>query len=292
MACFATYASRSITAEMPQAWKPFISYKSGNIIAFLDNLMNSYLYGERFDEISELAYEALGAAGALSKLPAEALVDCCVFAGIDKLLIAWIRGRLESEDLDAKLGGKTIPEICTLRRKMHFGKRFRSEYFILENAFYIMAPGLYVPVTGIENIVKQYTAQDYLIDRRYRYFYLYFDRLESSADFERLRDLVSYDERYEFSGHYWCSQRRQDLRAGQIPLFLACQHSGGEGGTGAALRGSEHPVFRQQANFRVGCVPLRDGRYQRPDHGKKPRCASYLRGLLPRQRAHRGCLFP
>ena len=190
MACFATYASRSITAEMPQAWKPFISYKSGNIIAFLDNLMNSYLYGERFDEISELAYEALGTAGALSKLPVEALVDCCVFAGIDKLLIAWIRGRLESEDLDAKLGGKTIPEICTLRRKMHFGKRFCSEYFILENAFYIMAPGLYVPVTGIENIVKQYTAQDYLIDRRYRYFYLYFDRLESSADFERLRDLV------------------------------------------------------------------------------------------------------
>ena len=48
----------------------------------------------------------------------------------------------------------------------------------------------YFPVTGIENIVKQYTAQDYLIDRRYRYFYLYFDRLESSADFERLRDLV------------------------------------------------------------------------------------------------------
>lgn len=190
MACFATYTSRSITAEMPQAWKPFISYKSGNIIAFMDNLMNSYLYGERFDEISELAYEALGAAGVLSKLPVEALVDCCVFAGIDKLLIAWIRGRLESEDLDAKLGGKTIPEICTLRRKMHFGKRFRSEYFILENAFYIMAPGLYVPVTGIENIVKQYTAQDYLIDRRYRYFYLYFDRLESSADFERLRDLV------------------------------------------------------------------------------------------------------
>ena len=92
MACFATYASRSITAEMPQAWKPFISYKSGNIIAFLDNLMNSYLYGERFDEISELAYEALGAAGALSKLPVEALVDCCVFAGIDKLLIAWIGG--------------------------------------------------------------------------------------------------------------------------------------------------------------------------------------------------------
>ena len=27
------------------------------------------------------------------------------------------------------------------------------------------------------------------------------------------------------------------------------------------------------------------------DHGTKPRCASYLRGLLPRQCAHRGRLF-
>lgn len=190
MTCFVTYSSRSITADMPQAWKPFISYKSGSIIAFLDNLMNSYLYADRFDEISELAYDALGAAGQLSKLPTESLVDCCVFAGIDKLLLAWLKGRLEGEDIDAKLGRKSIPEVCALRRKMHFGKQFRSEYFVLENAFYIMASGLYTPVTGIANNVKQYTEQDYHIDRRYRYFYLYFDRLENSADYERLRDLV------------------------------------------------------------------------------------------------------
>ena len=190
MTCFVTYSSRSITADMPQAWKPFISYKSGSIIAFLDNLMNSYLYADRFDEISELAYDALGAAGQLSKLPTESLVDCCVFAGIDKLLLAWLKGRLEGEDIDAKLDGKSIPEVCALRRKMHFGKQFRSEYFILGNAFYIMASGLYTPVTGIANNVKQYMEQDYHIDRRYRYFYLYFDRLENSADYERLRDLV------------------------------------------------------------------------------------------------------
>lgn len=190
MTCFATYASRSIAAEMPQAWKQFISYKSGNIIAFLDYLMNSYLYGARFDEISELAYEALGAAGQLSKLSTESLVDCCVFAGIDKLLIAWLRGRLEGEDLDAKLGGKTIPEICVLRRKMHFGKQFRSEYFILENAYYILLPGNCASAAGIASIVKQYVAQDYRMDQRYRYFYLYFDQLENSADFEQLRDLV------------------------------------------------------------------------------------------------------
>lgn len=56
---FVTYASKVIHADLPQAWKPFISYKSGNVIAFLDNLMNSYLYGERFDEISEIVYNAI-----------------------------------------------------------------------------------------------------------------------------------------------------------------------------------------------------------------------------------------
>ena len=68
MACFATYAARSISAELPRAWKPFVTCKSGNIVAFLDHLMNSYLYADRFDALSALAYEALGAAGQLARL--------------------------------------------------------------------------------------------------------------------------------------------------------------------------------------------------------------------------------
>ena len=152
--------------------------------------MNSYLYADRFDALSALAYEALGAAGQLARLPVEALVGCCAFAGVDRRLIAWLRGRLESEDLDARLDGKSIPEICALRRRLHFGRQFRSEYFILENAFGIMAHGSYTPVSGIAEAVRQYIERDEAVDRHYRYFYLYFDRLENSADFERLRDLT------------------------------------------------------------------------------------------------------
>ena len=68
--------------------------------------------------------------------------------------------------------------------------RFRSEYFILENAFGIMAHGSYTPVSDIAEAVRQYIERDEAVDRHYRYFYLYFDRLENSADFERLRDLT------------------------------------------------------------------------------------------------------
>ena len=46
MTMFVTYAAKVIPADMPVSWKPFVSFKSGNIIAFIDNLMNSYLYGE------------------------------------------------------------------------------------------------------------------------------------------------------------------------------------------------------------------------------------------------------
>ena len=63
--------------------KPFISYKSGNIIAFIDNLMNSYLYGNRYDEISDIAYNALNGKSYLAKMDVEALIDCNIFAGVD-----------------------------------------------------------------------------------------------------------------------------------------------------------------------------------------------------------------
>ena len=104
----------------------------------MDNLMNSYLYGTRFDEISDIVYNALNGKSYLSKMDVEALIDCDIFAGVDELIINWLITRLETEDIGAKLGVKNIPQICAERRKKHFGRRYRSEYFILENAFYII----------------------------------------------------------------------------------------------------------------------------------------------------------
>ena len=56
---FVTYADRYIDAEMPKSWKKFISYKSGNIIAFLDNLLNNILYREKQDMKLRMAFRRL-----------------------------------------------------------------------------------------------------------------------------------------------------------------------------------------------------------------------------------------
>lgn len=187
---FVTYASKVIHTDMPQAWKPFVSYKSGNIIAFTDNLMNSYLYGERYDEVSEMVYNAINGKTHLAKMEIETLVDCNIFSGVDELIIRWMLARLENEDIGARLNGKTIPEICIDRRKKHFGKKFRSEYFIIENAYHIISGGSYQPISGIRNVIKKYTESAYKTDRRYRYFYYYLDSLEDTTAYEKVRDLV------------------------------------------------------------------------------------------------------
>ena len=67
---FVTATARQLGSAVPQDWKRYVSYKSGNIIAFLDSLMNSVLYSERFDELSHQlsvlpSYTRLGMAALL-----------------------------------------------------------------------------------------------------------------------------------------------------------------------------------------------------------------------------------
>lgn len=190
MTMFVTYVDKVIPADLPVAWKPFLSFKSGNVIAFIDNLMNSYIYGERFDEISRMIYDSLKAESEFKKLPVEALINCGIFAGIDEILIDWVTERLELEDISAKLGDIAIPQLVKQRRQGHFGKVYRSEYFVLQNAWNIISDMRYVFSSSLNEMVKNYTSELYKMDSYYRYFYYYLDKLEDSTKFDKLKGLV------------------------------------------------------------------------------------------------------
>ena len=190
MTMFVTYVAKVIPADMPVAWKPFISFKSGNIIAFIDNLMNSYIYGDRFDEISKMVYDSLKGDAEFRKLPVEALVSCGIFAGVDELLIEWTTERLELEDVATKLGDTSIPQLTKQRRQGHFGKHYANEYFVLQNAWSIISGSQYAPSANLNEMVKNYTSELYKMDRYYRYFYYYLDKLEDAIRFDKLKELV------------------------------------------------------------------------------------------------------
>ena len=190
MNLFVTYTQKTVHAEIPSAWEPYVSYKAGNVMAFVDNLMNSMIYGEEFDRLSEIMYRTLGADKVLRSLPVESLLDCCSFAGIDRILIEWIIGRLEAEDIDAKLDGYSILEICGTRRKKHYGAVFAVEYLALENAWHLLHPGLFVPAEHVDQIARNYCSKDYLTDQYYRNFYIAYDWIEDPEPYEKLRQLI------------------------------------------------------------------------------------------------------
>ncbi len=193
MTLFITYAARTMHCELPGAWQPFVSFKGGSVIAFLDNLMNSYIYGNQFDQLSAAIYSKIKGSEELVKLPMEAMTGCGVFAGIDELLIRWITERLLAEDIAAKLGDADIPELVKMRRQGHFGRKSRSKYFVLENAWHIIAQAKYEASSSLGELVQRYTGAQYQMDRRYRYFYYYLDKVcetEDDALWDELRQLV------------------------------------------------------------------------------------------------------
>lgn len=187
---FVTYTSKYIPSELPKKWKPFVSYKSGNIVAFMDNLMNNVLYREKYDELSYLVASRLDAMSAFKDYLPEELLNCDTFLCIDQILVNWIVDRLLAEDTGAKLDDLTIPEIAVKREKMHFGGKTGRKYRLLNSAYHLVATGTYSCPDGFADIIAQYRAEDYKIDQAYRDFYYEFDQLEDTTAFEELRDLV------------------------------------------------------------------------------------------------------
>lgn len=187
---FVTDTAKYIGAELPQPWKPFVSYKSGNIIAFLDNLMNSVLYQDCYDELSTHVAKGLNVEAAFAGYPVEALVGCDTFLCLDQIILRWLSARLMSEDVGARLDGMSIPQICEKRRKMHFGAQMEQPYLLLENAYRLIAAAAYRCPEGFSAIMEQYQKADYQIDTAYRRFTLAYDQLADTAEFEALRERV------------------------------------------------------------------------------------------------------
>lgn len=187
---FVTYTAKYIGAELPKTWKAFQSYKSGNIIAFLDNLMNSLIYRETYNTLSAHVAKGLNAGTVFAGYLPENLVNCDTFLCFDQIIIKWLTDRLLNEDVGAKLDSLTIPQICEKRRKMHFGSQLKQPYILLENAYHLISAASYRCPDGFQVIVDKYREADCQIDSAYRRFYLSYDQLEDTTDFETLRELV------------------------------------------------------------------------------------------------------
>ena len=218
---FVTYTGRYVQAELPAAWKSFVSYKSGNIIAFLDSLMNSVLYRDKYDALSAHVAKGLNVLSAFAGMRVDDLVECDTFLVVDQVLVKWLIGRLVSEDIGAIVNGFTIPELCEKRAKMHFGRKTGKTYQMLSSAYSMVKEADYHAADGLKPIIDRYLAADYNMDQQYRKFYYYYDQLESTESFEPLRELVENIYTNEYLACLlpaWNVGIQQDAAFSAIPL--------------------------------------------------------------------------
>lgn len=187
---FVTYTDRYMQGGVPKPWRTFVSMKQGNIIAFLDNLMNSVLFRKDYDRLSTHVADGLKVADNLSKYDPEDIVHCDTFTYFDEIILNWIVDRLVSEDMGAKLDENSILQLCDIRSKMHFGDKYEDAYNMLENAYAIVNAANYGGKDDMKTIVKKYQEEDCLIDTAYRKFYFYLDRIGDSQGYEQLQTLV------------------------------------------------------------------------------------------------------
>ena len=187
---FVTYTDRYMQTDTPKAWRSFVSMKQGNIIAFLDNLMNSVLYCKDYDRLSDYVAKGLRVEDNLSGVDVEDIVHCDTFPYFDEIIIKWMVERLVSEDMGAKLDDIGLVQLCDMRSKMHFGERYEDAYRMLESAYAIVNAANYGGNDDIKTIVQKYQDEDCLIDTAYRKFYYYYDRTQDSGQYEQLQTLV------------------------------------------------------------------------------------------------------
>jgi uncharacterized protein (TIGR02687 family) len=152
--------------------------------------MNSVIYRDSYDRLSAYVADRLNVQAAFSVFEPENLVNCDIFLYIDQMIQRWLMERLLAEDIGAKLGTLTIPQICEKRNKMHFGKQFENRYRMLASAYKMVSAAHYVCPDEFGAIVEQYCREDCKLDQEYRNFYYVLDRIEDSDKFEPLRNLI------------------------------------------------------------------------------------------------------
>lgn len=188
---FATYANSTMNENIPIDWKAYVlSNNTGSVITFMDMIMNNKQSREQYRVLADKVGESLKIDNVVKSSNIEDLINSFIFKEYDEQIITWILDRLAHEDYAAKVENKSIPEICQMRRRMHYVDEYRPHYHLLENAYYLLIQVSYREKTTMKELIDSYISEDYKVDNYYRRFYYNFDLLNYLEKFRPLRQRV------------------------------------------------------------------------------------------------------
>ena len=189
VALLVTGLSFTLNRELPKTWEPFVISKKSDVVVFLNHFMGGGT-AKTYRILSIMVAEKIKLDTYLNQWEIDSYCESDIFARFDVGIIHHILDQLHSGVGEFE----RYMELILSRRTKHWYAEYENEY----NTLY-WACSLYNDWKSCQDMlkdyqpvefVKKYTEEYYRIDRDYRRFIYYFDRISNKEWFLTLKDQV------------------------------------------------------------------------------------------------------
>lgn len=183
------YTASLFEGNAPKSWERFLIEDKNNPRVFIDNFMNNTNYMEVYDSIAAILEEKLKIPSSISQRLVDSYIKCDSFEIFDKKIISHYVNLLyeNKEKLD-------LDEVLEYRGKTHFYKKYENGYQALNwaNNFIYLINEFQREILpdDINELIEVFSTKFVKVDKSYRKFYYYFDKIANNESFENLRQLI------------------------------------------------------------------------------------------------------
>jgi uncharacterized protein (TIGR02687 family) len=185
-----TYTSTRFRGTIPKAWEKLLLEKINNSAVFINNLMNNANYSAKYDNIAAQIARKIKIEGHLRRIPVENYYNSDTFEIFDKKIIEHLTDILVSNQEEIE----SLQGLLAERKKTHFYKTYRSHYKVLKWANLLIKDinefSNEPYHDSIGDIITNYCDKWSFIDRSYRKFNYYYDKIDDQSKMHKLRQLI------------------------------------------------------------------------------------------------------
>lgn len=183
------YTASLFEGNAPKSWERFLIEDKNNPRVFIDNFMNNTNYMEVYDSIAAILEEKLKIPSSISQRLVDSYIKCDSFEIFDKKIISHYVNLLYENKEKLDLG-----EVLEYRGKTHFYKKYENGYQALNwaNNFIYLINEFQREILpdDINELIELFSTKFVKVDKSYRKFYYYFDKIANNESFENLRQLI------------------------------------------------------------------------------------------------------
>lgn len=147
---------------------------------------------DSFDSIADVVWRDVDGDRLFKNTKIDDLAKTDVFPRFDQRILLWIQERLQIEDLDSRLNGKTVVETTHQRLETHYGSkpRFARLYRMMRKAWYIVRNTHQQPKDNLQGMIDDYISTGYKMDTDYRKFTYYYQQAGMPEQFAQTKKLI------------------------------------------------------------------------------------------------------